>query len=524
MPELRGARLKRESLAVTFGGLSIAEVQAKPAIEARRFFEEVKIDPALAPIAGPLIAEVVRRLDFLGRVGLDYLQIDRPSDTLSGGELQRVRLASQIGSGLVGVCYVLDEPTSGLHPVDTDRLIASLVLLRDAGNSVLVVEHDERVIRAADWVLDLGPGAGPDGGTLVAEGPPSSIASTADSPTARMLARPPDRPNGRGERLERSPGRIEVIEASEHNLRGIDADFPLGCLTTVTGVSGSGKSSLVLDVLGRAIRRRLGLRGPRPGRFAAIRGLEAVASIVEIDQSPIGRSPRSTPATFVGVFDEIRRLYARTKEAKVRGYGPGRFSFNARGGRCETCLGLGSRKVEMQFLPDLFVRCESCQGLRYNRPTLEVLYRGLSIGEALNLRVDEALARFDAIPKIARGLRSLKEAGLGYVTLGQSSTTLSGGEAQRVKLAAGLNRAEMAGSLYVLDEPTTGLHPADVANLIRVMTGLADLGGTLVVIEHNLDVVRASDWVIDLGPGRGPTADGSSREARPRRSPARRRA
>jgi len=503
-PACTGSRLRPEARAVTLGGVPIHEVSARPATDARQFFADLRFDPSLEQVGPPIVAEITRRLETLDRVGLGYVSLDRGSDTLSGGELQRVRLAGQIGSGLIGVCFVLDEPTSGLHPRDTDRLIASLKALRDAGNTVLVVEHDEPTIRAADWIIDPGPGAGPDGGNVVAQGPPDQLDESGGSLTARFLRQPHRPPAETSERLKRSPGAIEILGSTGHNLQGVDAKFPIGCLTCVTGVSGSGKSTLVLDALARAARRHLGFGGPRPGPFASIRGLEAILSFVDIDQSPIGRSPRSTPATFVGVFDEIRALYARTKEAKTRGYKAARFSFNAKEGRCEVCLGQGVRKIEMQFLPDLFVTCERCRGLRYNQPTLEVRYRGRSIGETLMLRVDEALSIFDAIPKIRRGIDALHRAGLGYVTLGQSSTTLSGGEAQRVKLAAGLNRAETAGSLYVLDEPTTGLHPADVANLLRVLLNLADLGATVVVIEHNLEIARAADWMIDLGPGGGP--------------------
>ena len=503
-PTCGGARLRSEALAVTLGGRSIHEISTLAASNAIVFFESLTFDASLDGVGPPLVREVVARLRFLQRVGLDYLTLDRGAATLSGGELQRVRLAAQIGSGLVGVCYVLDEPTSGLHPRDTDRLLGSLKLLRDAGNTVLVVEHDESLIRAADWVIDLGPGAGPDGGRLVAEGPPAALLDVEASVTGRFLHAASEPPNGTTERMMRSASALVVEGATEHNLRRVDARFPVGCLTSVTGVSGSGKSTLVMDVLARAVRRKLGLGGARPGAYATLRGVEAIQSVVDVDQSPIGRSPRSTPATFVGVFDEIRALFARTREAKIRGYKAARFSFNARGGRCESCLGMGARKIEMQFLPDLYVTCEACRGLRYNRTTLEVPYRGVSIGDVLQLRVDAALEVFDAIPRVKRGLAALHRSGLGYVTLGQSSTTLSGGESQRVKLAAGLNRVQSTGALYILEEPTTGLHSADVANLLVVLAELADRGCTVIVIEHNLDVIRASDWVIDLGPGGGP--------------------
>ncbi len=503
-PSCRGARLRPEALAVKLGGLSIHEVSILPGKECVEYFSNLAFDPLAEIVGKPLVGEIVERLGFLRRVGLDYLSLDRPAPTLSGGELQRVRLAAQIGSGLVGVCYVLDEPTSGLHPRDTMMLIESFRRLRDSGNTVLVVEHDDQVIRSADWIVDIGPGAGPDGGTLLVQGPPEGLSESSNSITARFLNAAPSRPNGRTARLDRSPGAIKVIGASEQNLRSISTSFPLGCLTCVTGVSGSGKSTLAQNILARAARRYLGFGGPSPGRHSSLTGLEAITSFVDINQTPIGRSPRSTPATFIGVFDEIRSLFAKMREAKIRGYKSARFSFNAKGGRCERCEGLGSRKIAMQFLADLYVRCEFCRGLRYNRPTLEVRYRGHSIGEILQMRVDEALIFFDAIPKVRRGIAALHDAGLGYVTLGQSATTLSGGESQRVKLAAGLNRIETGGALYVLDEPTTGLHASDVANLLRVLNRLADLGNTLVVIEHNVEVIRAADWVIDLGPGGGP--------------------
>ena len=503
-PSCKGARLRPEALGVTLGGLSIAEVSSLNADLARAFFVGLMFPTDLERVGPPLVKEIVGRLGFLERVGLDYLSLDRGAITLSGGEMQRVRLASQIGAGLVGVCYVLDEPTSGLHPRDSSRLIASLKALRDAGNTVLVVEHDEPTIRAADWVLDLGPGAGPDGGRLLAQGPPEGLDPSSGSLTAVYLRQAPPPLALSSSRLENSRGAIEIVGASEHNLRVVTARFPLGCMTCVTGVSGSGKSSLVRDILAPAARRHLGFGGPRPGKHVAILGLEAIQSFVDVDQAPIGRTPRSTPATFVGVFDEIRKVFATTKEAKVRGYKPSRFSFNVEEGRCETCAGQGERKIEMQFLPDLHVRCESCQGLRFNRPTLQVRYKGHSIGEVLAMRADEAAGVFDAVPRVRRGLEALREAGLGYVTLGQSSTSLSGGEAQRVKLAAGLNRVGSSGTLYILDEPTAGLHFADVTNLLRVLAKLADRGDTLVVIEHNLDVVRAADWVVDLGPSGGP--------------------
>jgi excinuclease ABC subunit A len=505
-PACGGARLRPEARAVTVGGKSLPALLALPAGEAAAWLGGVAFAPPLDEVGPPVVKEIVRRLEFLDRVGLSYLSLDRPADTLSGGELQRVRLAAQIGSGLVGVCYVLDEPTAGLHPRDTARLLDSLVALRDLGNSVLVVEHDEATIRAADWLIDLGPGAGPEGGRLVAEGPPESLVEAAPgaSPTKRYLegAHADEVALGNEPAADRW---IVVKGATANNLKGVEARFPVGCLSCVTGVSGSGKSTLVLDILARAALRQGGAGGPRPGAHEAIEGLEAIERTILVDQAPIGRTPRSTPATYTGLFDEIRRVYATTREAKVRGFGASRFSFNRKEGRCPACEGQGERRVEMDFLPDLYVPCESCRGLRFNRPTLEARFKGRSIGEVVQMRVDEALPLFDAIPRVLRGLRALHEAGLGYVCLGQSSTTLSGGEAQRVKLAAELGRTSAVEprTLYILDEPTTGLHFADVDNLKRLLRLLVDRGHTVIVIEHNLDLVRAADWVVDLGPEGG---------------------
>ncbi len=502
-PACLGARLRPEARAVTVAGRPIHEAQALAISESKAWFSGLVFETPLDLVGPTLTREILHRLDFLERVGLGYLNLARTAETLSGGELQRVRLATQIGSGLVGICYVLDEPTAGLHPRDTDRLLDSLRDLRDEGNSVIVVEHDEAVIRAADWLIDLGPGAGPDGGRIVASGPPHALHGSAESLTARYLAEHAARAPISGQRLVRSPGVIEVVGVSERNLKEIDVKIPLGTLTCVTGVSGSGKSTLVHEVIARAFRRALDKIGPRPGAFARIDGLSAIDKLIEIDQSPIGRGPRSTPSTYTGVYDEIRKVFAQMREAKIRGFGPSRFSFNVKGGRCEGCEGQGVRRVEMHFLADLFVVCDVCQGKRFNRQTLEVRFKGKSIGDVLEMRVDEARAFFDSQPKVRRGLEALHEAGLGYVTLGQSSTTLSGGEAQRVKLAAELGRSATGRTLYILDEPTTGLHFADVARLLGVLHQLADLGNTLVVIEHNLDVIRTADWVIDLGPEGG---------------------
>jgi excinuclease ABC subunit A len=513
-PACSGARLKPEARAVTVAGRGIHEVSTLSIREAERHLADLKFEPPLDLVGPPLIREIASRLSYLERVGLAYLTLDRSADTLSGGELQRVRLASQIGSGLVGVGFVLDEPTAGLHPRDTDRLLASLHALRDAGNSVIVVEHDEATIRAADWVVDLGPGAGPDGGRVVAEGTLSQLVESPSSVTGQMLRRMSQpiarrsQPAANGSLFPASiePGElgwISVLGATEHNLKGDLARLPRGVLTCVTGVSGSGKSTLVLNVLAHAVRRHLESAGPRPGRHRSIEGLDGIGRLIVIDQAPIGRTARSTPVTYTGVYDEIRNVYANTREAKVRGYKANRFSFNVKGGRCEVCLGQGVRRIEMQFLPDLFVRCETCGGKRFNRQTLEARFKGKSIGDVLELRVDEAVEFFDAIPKVRRGLVALHDAGLGYVTLGQASTTLSGGEAQRVKLAAELGRTDEIRTLYILDEPTTGLHFADVENLLSVLTRLVVAGNTVIVIEHNLEVIRAAGWVVDLGPEAG---------------------
>jgi excinuclease ABC subunit A len=501
-PECGGSRIRAEGRAVRVDGVSMPEFNALPIHAAMARLDTIHFETAMQQVGPPLAKEIHGRLAYLERVGLGYLTLDRAADTLSGGELQRVRLATQIGSGLVGVAFILDEPTAGLHPRDTGRLLDSLTGLRDAGNSLIVVEHDEATIRAADWIVDLGPGAGPDGGRIVGEGTLDDLIASPESATGAHFAKDA-RPVEKPRRRPTGGNALTIVGAREHNLKGDEARIPLGAFTCVSGVSGSGKSSLILDVLARRVSRAIDGGGPRPGEHDRIDGLEYLDKIIVIDQSPIGRTPRSTPATYTGLFDEIRKVYAQTREAKVRGYKANRFSFNVKGGRCETCQGQGQRRIAMQFLPDLFVRCESCGGKRFNPQTLEARFKGRSIGDALDLRVDEALDLFGAIPRVRRGLDALQEAGLGYMTLGQSSTTLSGGEAQRIKLAAELSRAETGKTLFILDEPTTGLHFADVANLLRILDRLVDLGNTVVVIEHNLDVIASADWVIDLGPEAG---------------------
>jgi excinuclease ABC subunit A len=498
-----GSRLRAEARAVKLGGRSIADLSALSVLDLLSFFEQLRIDTALEFVGSPLVAEVVGRLQYLIEVGLNYLSLGRGSDTLSGGELQRARLAAQLGSGLTGVCTILDEPTAGLHSRDTDRLITSLRRLLQQGNSVVVVEHDESMIKAADWVVDLGPGAGPDGGRVVAAGTPDQLRASATSITGRYLGQRLPLASRPGKRLELSPGWIEIHDASLHNLKHVNAQIPLAALTCVTGVSGSGKSTLIHDVLAVAVRRFLQGTGSSGDGRARIKGLDAISQLVEVDQTPIGRGPRSTPATASGLFGEVRRVFALTREAKIRGYGASRFSFNAKGGRCEVCQGLGQRKIPMRFLPDLFVTCDECGGTRFNRQTLEVRWKGKSISDVLAMRVDDCRSLFAAVPRVLQGLDALHDVGLGYITLGQSSSTLSGGEAQRIKLAAELGRTAPGRALYILDEPTTGLHFADIEHLQKILHKLADLGHTVVVIEHQLDVIATADWVIDLGPDGG---------------------
>ncbi len=498
----RGTRLRPEARAIRVGGLGVHEICALTVARARAFFDSLQFAPQHEPVARPLVAEIRKRLDFLLHVGLDYLTLDRAADTLAGGELQRIRLATGLGSGLVGVCYILDEPSTGLHPRDTARLIEALRALQQQGNTVLVVEHDESIIRAADLVLDLGPGAGADGGQIVAFGTPAEVAARPDSPTGRFLSSAaPLQPRPR---RTRDPRRQLVLEGARlHNLKKLTVHFPLGMLVCVTGVSGSGKSSLVHDTLTRALMRQLYGSGPPPGPHAALKGAEQVERLILVDQSPLGRTPRSNPATYTGAWDDVRRLFAATRTARLRGFGPARFSFNARGGRCEACEGQGITCIEMKFLPDLYVTCRECQGRRFNAQTLSVQYKGHSISDVLNLRIDQAHELFQDHPSLARKLSALQEVGLGYLTLGQPSHTLSGGEAQRVKLAAELARPATGGTLYVLDEPTTGLHFLDVDRLLHLLNKLVDLGHTVIVIEHHPTFMAAADWIIDLGPEGG---------------------
>ncbi len=497
-----GARLKPSSLAVTVGGRNIAEVSAMAIDEVAAFMRNLELTEREAQIAERVVKEINERLRFLLDVGLDYLTLSRPAGSLSGGEAQRIRLATQIGSGLVGVLYVLDEPSIGLHQRDNRRLIDTLLRLRELGNTLIVVEHDEDTIRTADWAVDIGPGAGEHGGEVIVSGPVDELLRSRTSLTGaylsgrRSIPMPARRRSGDGTA-------ITVHGAAEHNLRTIDVAFPLGTLIAVTGVSGSGKSSLVNSILYTALAKKLYNAHAVPGRHRSISGTEHIDKSIHVDQSPIGRTPRSNPATYTGVFDRIRKLVAETPEAKVRGYQPGRFSFNVKGGRCENCAGDGTIKIEMNFLPDVYVPCEVCHGARYNRETLEVHYKGRTIAEVLDMPIEEAVEFFAAIPGIARHLRTLVDVGLGYVRLGQPATTLSGGEAQRVKLASELQKRSTGRTLYVLDEPTTGLHFEDIRKLLEVLQSLVDKGNTVVVIEHNLDVIKAADWVIDLGPEGG---------------------
>ncbi len=502
-PACQGARLKPESLAVLVGGRSISQFCALPIREAAAVLGEVDFTARERQIAERVLKEVHARLGFLLDVGLDYLSLDRAAGTLSGGEAQRIRLATQIGSGLVGVLYVLDEPSIGLHQRDNRRLIDTLTRLRDLGNTLIVVEHDEDTIRACNWAVDIGPGAGEHGGQIVHSGPVAELLAHPDSLTGAYLS-------GRKEialplvrRPVDSARQVTVRGAREHNLAGIDVSFPLGCFVAVTGVSGSGKSTLVNDILYTVLANKLNGARQVPGRHKTVTGLEHLDKVVHVDQSPIGRTPRSNPATYTGVFDSIRKLFAATTEAKIRGYQPGRFSFNVKGGRCESCSGDGTIKIEMNFLPDVYVPCEVCHGARYNRETLEVHFKGKTIADVLDMPIEEAAEFFAAVPAIARHMTTLVQVGLGYVRLGQPAPTLSGGEAQRVKLAGELQKRSTGRTVYVLDEPTTGLHFEDIRKLLGVLQGLVDKGNTVIVIEHNLDVIKSADWIVDLGPEGG---------------------
>ncbi len=501
-PDCGGSRLRRESLGLKIAGRSIAEVVRFTIKEARAFFDGLSLSERDTVIARRVLKEIRERLGFLQDVGLDYLTLDRPAGTLSGGEGQRIRLATQIGSSLVGVLYILDEPSIGLHQRDNRRLLETLKRLRDLGNTVLVVEHDEETIRSADFVVDLGPGAGELGGHVVAIGTPDEIIANPSSLTGRYLSGalaigvPPDRRKGHGTALT-------IHNPREHNLKGAAVKIPLGTFTCITGVSGSGKSTLVNDILYRGLAQMLHRAQDRPGAHDRIEGAQHLDKVIDIDQSPIGRTPRSNPATYTGVFAFIRTLFARTPEARMRGYQPGRFSFNVKGGRCEACQGDGLVKIEMHFLPDVYVTCDVCKGRRYNRETLEIRYKGKSIADVLDMTVREALEFFDAVPVIKQKLQTLHDVGLDYIRLGQSATTLSGGEAQRVKLSTELSRRATGRTLYILDEPTTGLHFADIQKLLEVLNRLVDHGNTVAIIEHNLDVIKTADWIIDLGPEGG---------------------
>ena len=501
-PVCHGYRLNQRALAVKIDGRNIGEVSALSISDSLEFFKSIKLSAQKNEIAKPILKEIIDRLTFMKNVGVEYLTLSRSARTLSGGEAQRIRLATQIGSNLSGVMYVLDEPSIGLHQRDNDRLIESLKAMRDLGNTLVVVEHDEDTMRAADYIVDIGPGAGENGGQVMAAGTPKQIMRSRKSLTGQYLSGkkfipvPQERRGGNGKK-------ITITGAAENNLKDITVDFPLGEFICVTGVSGSGKSTLVNITLERVLAQKLNNNSAKPGKYKSISGVENIEKVINIDQSPIGRTPRSNPATYTGVFDDIRELFAQTNQAKMRGYTKGRFSFNVKGGRCEACRGDGIIKIEMNFLPDVYVPCEVCHGTRYNSETLEVEYKGKNIAEVLNMTVSEALEFFSAIPKIKRKLQTIEDVGLGYVHLGQPATTLSGGEAQRMKLAAELHRQSHGKSFYILDEPTTGLHMDDIKRLLAVLQRLVDMGNTVLVIEHDLDVVKSADWLIDLGPEGG---------------------
>ena len=498
-----GYRLNDQALSVKVNGKHIGEISNLAIGDGLSFLSALTLSEQSEMIAKPIVKEIKDRLTFLKNVGLDYLTLSRASGTLSGGESQRIRLATQIGSNLSGVLYILDEPSIGLHQRDNDRLIESLQKMRDLGNTLIVVEHDEDTMKAADWLIDVGPGAGDLGGEIIASGTPTQVMKNKKSLTGQYLSGKRKIPVPKNRRPIDQKRMVKITGASENNLKNLDVEFPLGIMTAVTGVSGSGKSTLVNAILKKSLAQKLNRNSDKPGKHKSISGYKEIERLIDIDQSPIGRTPRSNPATYTSVFDDIRGLFAETNEAKIRGYKKGRFSFNVKGGRCEACSGDGIIKIEMHFLPDVYVPCEICHGRRYNSETLEVHYKGKSISEILDMRVSDALEFFRHIPKIERKLQTIVDVGLGYVTLGQPATTLSGGEAQRMKLASELQKRSTGKSFYILDEPTTGLHSEDIATLLKVLDRLVDQGNTIVVIEHNLDVIKSADYLIDLGPEGG---------------------
>ncbi|MBN1870538.1 MAG: excinuclease ABC subunit UvrA [Candidatus Omnitrophica bacterium] len=502
-PSCRGSRLKEESLSVKIADYNIAQVTAFSITEAKRFFVNLKLSKDKKTISEPILKEIIRRLDFCINVGLEYLTLDRRSSTLSGGEAERIRLATQVGSGLVGVIYILDEPSIGLHQKDNDRLLTTLHALRDLGNTLIVVEHDEETIRRADYIIDIGPGAGEQGGEIIYAGTISGLLKTRESATGQYLSGRLKIPTPSTRRPVNTAKQLKIIGAAENNLKNINVTIPLGTFTCVTGVSGSGKSTLVDEILFKSLAQTLYRSREKPGRHKKIIGAEYIDKIIEVDQSPIGRTPRSNPATYTGLFSHIREIFSRLPESKMRGYKPGRFSFNVKGGRCEACRGDGIKKIEMHFLPDVYVQCEVCKGRRFTEQTLEVYFKDKNIADVLDLSVTEALKLFEHIPKARKILQTLDDVGLGYIKLGQSATTLSGGEAQRVKLASELCKLSTGSTFYILDEPTTGLHFADVEKLLQVLQRLVDKGNTVLVIEHNLEVIKNADYIIDLGPDGG---------------------